>query len=171
MKTSDKNNPFKTPDSYFEEFSDTLNTRIKEDKLKLSKEHGFTLPEDYLESLNCNIQKKLTPKESKVIQLNPYKKYYLVVASTAALALLVFGINWNRGQETPSWDDIANTDIESYFDTNDIGLSSYEIAEVMPVDDLEITDFLTSELSEEHIVDYLNEHTDNFEELNLEEDE
>lgn len=171
MKASDKNNPFKTPDSYFEKFSDTLNTRIKEDELKLSKEHGFTLPEGYLESLNSNIQKKLESKETKVIQLNPYKKYYLVVASTAALVLLVFGINWNRGQETPSWDDIANTDIESYFDTNDVGLTSYEIAEVMPVEDLEITDFLNSELSEEQIVDYLNEHTDDFEELNLEEDE
>ena len=171
MKASDKNNPFKTPDSYFEKFSDALNTRIKEDELKLSKEHGFTLPEGYLESLNSNIQKKIESKETKVIQLNPYKKYYLVVASTAALVLLVFGINWNRGQETPSWDDIANTDIESYFDTNDVGLTSYEIAEVMPVEDLEITDFLNSELSEEQIVDYLNEHTDDFEELNLEEDE
>ncbi len=171
MKASDKNNPFKTPDNYFEKFSDALNTRIKEDELKLSKEHGFTLPEGYLESLNSNIQKKIESKETKVIQLNPYKKYYLVVASTAALVLLVFGINWNRGQETPSWDDIANTDIESYFDTNDVGLTSYEIAEVMPVEDLEITDFLNSELSEEQIVDYLNEHTDDFEELNLEEDE
>lgn len=171
MKASDKNNPFKTPDSYFDTFSDTLSKRLGEENLKVPKEDGFILPEGYLEDLHSNIQKKLEYKETKVVPLNPYKTYYLVAASIAALVLLVLGLNWNTGQEIPSWDAIANMDIENYFDHNDVGLTSLEIAEVMPIEDLKITNFLSSELSEEDIVDYLNERTDDFEKLNLEENE
>jgi hypothetical protein len=171
MKASDKNNPFKTPDSYFDKFSDILSKRLREENIEIPKEDGFILPEGYLEDLHSNIQKKLEYKENKVVPLNPYKTYYLIAASIAALVLFVFGLNWNTGQEIPSWDDIANTDIENYFDNNYVGLTSLEIAEVMSIEDLEITDFLNSELSEEHIVDYLNDYIDDFEELNLEEDE
>ena len=42
---------------------------------------------------------------------------------------------------------------------------------MISVDDLELTDFLETDLNEEHIVEYLNEHTDDFEELNLEDNE
>ncbi len=171
MKASDKNNPFKTPPTYFEEFSDILSTRLREESLKLPKENGFALPDGYFDGLNDSIKEKLEQRETKVIPLKPNRKYYLVAASIAAIILVFIGLNWDTTKENTSWDDIANTDIENYFENNDIGLSSYEIAEVLPVDGLEITDFLNSELSEEHILDYLNERVDDYEELNLEEDE
>jgi hypothetical protein len=169
MKASDKNNPFKTPENYFEEFSQHQKTKLNEAELKGQKETGFTLPEGYFEELNSNIQKKLVPEESKVISFNPYKKYYLVAASVAAFVILAVGLTRNTSPESTSWEDIANTDIENYFDSNDIGLTSYEIAEVIPVQDLELMDFFTSELNEDYIIDYLNEHTVDFEDLNLEE--
>lgn len=171
MKKIYKKNPFKTPDSYFEEFSDSLSTRLREESVKLPKKGGFALPDGYLDGLHSSIQEKLEPKGTKVVPLNPYRRYYLAAASIAALMLMIIGINWNTTKQNASWEDIANTDIENYFENNAIGLSSYEIAEVIAVDGLEISNFLDSQLSEEHILDYLNERTDDYEELNLEEDE
>ena len=56
---------------------------------------------------------------------------------------------------------------ENYFDENDVDLSSFEIAEVIPVDELEINDIINNHLNDENVVDYLNNSIDDFEELNL----
>lgn len=170
MKIPKKHNPFTTPNTYFEEFTKNLKTRLNVEEPNLPKEAGFKLPKDYFDRLPVEINKNLASTESKVIQLKTKKLYYMAAASVAAVLLLFFGLNWNKSQET-SWKNIANTDIENYFDTHGLGLSSYEIAEVISVDDLELTDFLETDLNEEHIVEYLNEHTDDFEELNLEDNE
>ena len=58
-------------------------------------------------------------------------------------------------------------EIEDYFESNDLGLSTYEIAEVIPVDDLEISDIIDNLLEDENIIDYLDDSIENFEELNL----
>lgn len=170
MKASDKNNPFTTPPSYFEEFSQNLKNRLSEEELTIPKEAGFKVPTDYFDTLSANISTKLEAKTPKVIQLKPNKIYFMAAASVAAAVLIFFGINWNNTQEA-SWDSVVDTDIESYFDANGLGLTSYEIAEVIPVDELEITDFLETEIHEDHIIDYLSENTDDFEELNLNENE
>lgn len=170
MKALDKNNPFTTPPSYFEEFSQNLENRLREEELQLTKESGFKVPDTYFDTLSSNISTKLEAKTPKVIQLKPNKIFVTAAASVAAAVLIFFGINWNNSQEA-SWDTVVDTDIESYFDANGLGLTSYEIAEVIPIDDLEITDFLETEIHEDHIIDYLSENTDNFEELNLNENE
>lgn len=167
MKIPKKHNPFTTPETYFDAFAKNLKTRLKEAAPNASKETGFNVPKNYFDKLPKVINENLHGTDSKVIQLKPKKLYFMAVASVAASLLLFFGLNWNKSQEA-SWKNVVNTDIENYFDTNGLGLTSYEIAEVISVDDLEITDFLETQLKEEHIVDYLNEHIDNFEELNLE---
>ncbi len=167
MEKFNKNNPFKTPENYFDNVSNSLSSRLSEEKKQLPKEDGFILPKGYLDTLNETIQDKLTPKENKVIQLKPNMYYYMAAASIAAIFILVFGLYWNTPKE-PTWDNVVNTDIESYFDDNGFGLTSYEIAEVIPVEGLEINNFLETQLNEENILDYLNDHTSDFEELNLE---
>jgi hypothetical protein len=170
MKASDKNNSFKTPPSYFEEFSQNLKIRLSEEELRLPKESGFKVPDTYFDTISTSISSKLDVNDTKVVRLKPNKMYYMAAASVAAAVLIFFGINWNNTQEA-SWETIADTDIENYFDANGLGLTSYEIAEVIPVDDLEIIDFLEIELHEDYIIDYLSENTNDFEELNLDENE
>lgn len=170
MKPSDKNNPFTTPETYFEEFSKNLKNRLNKEETYLPNDTGFNVPNDYFKKLHLNIPKKRSSSESKVIQLRANKSYYLVAASVAATLLIYFGIYKNSTEEI-SWDDVANTDIEYYFDTNGLALTSYEIAEVISVDELIPTDFLENKLQEEYLIDYLSENTDAIEELNLEEDE
>lgn len=159
-------NSFKTPEGYFDSFTDNLMSKLSVEETIAPKSEGFKVPDGYFDTLNTKIQAKLNVAEPKVVQLNPYKSYYFAAASIAAVLLLYFGLNFNN---TPSltFDDVANSDIESYFDDNELGLSSFEIAEVIPVDELEINDIINNHLNDDNVVDYLNNSVDNFEELNL----
>lgn len=167
MEELEKNNPFKTPEGYFENLTDKLMDKLNEEKGDLPKEDGFTIPENYFDGLKKSIQEKVDVPETKVVQLHPYRKYYVAIASVAAILLVLVGLNWNSADET-TWDDLANADIETYFETNELGLTTFEIAEVLPVDELEINDILENQFEEENVIDYLNENIDDIEDLNLE---
>lgn len=170
MNKSNKNNGFKTPEGYFDGLTDKLMDKLSEDSSVLPKKEGFVVPENYFDALKESIDDKINREETKVVQLNPYRKYYFAVASIAAIALVIFGLNLNTKGAPPEW-DITAADVEAYFEDNDLELSSYEIAEVIPVDELEINDILENQLNEENVIDYLNDNIDDFDELNLDSDE
>jgi len=167
MEESNKKNPFKIPEGYFDKLTDGLLEKLSEEKLVLPEEDGFAVPESYFDELHKNIQQKLDSEETRIVQLYPYRKYYIGAASVAAVLLLFYGLNWNTTEEF-AFDDLANADIEAYFETNEMGLSTYEIAEEIAIDELEIFDILENELSEEDVVDYLDDNIENIEDLNLE---
>lgn len=167
MEELDKNSPFKTPEGYFDNLTDKLKDKLSEEKLNLPEGVDFTIPEDYFDNLKNSIQEKITLSETKVVQLHPYKRYYVAAASIAAIFVMLIGLNWNATGET-TWDDLANADIETYFDTNELGLTTFEIAEVLPIDELEIDDILENQFEEENVIDYLNENIDDIKDLNLE---
>jgi hypothetical protein len=167
MEELNKNNPFNTPKGYFENFTDELMGKLNEKKIGLPKKSGFAMPADYFDNLHKALQKKQDAQETKVVQLHPFKKYYVAAASVAAILLVFFVINWNVTTE-PTWEDLANADIKAYFDLNEYGLSTYEIAEVIPVDELEVNDILDNQFMEENVMDYLYENIEDIEDLNLE---
>lgn len=171
MKKEHKNNAFKTPENYFEGFNDRLLDRLKEGGSAFPKEDGLKVPEDYFDTLNEKITDKLHQNSSpKVISLQPYRKYYLAAAAVAALFILVLGLQ-QFGSKELTFDSLANSDIENYLDNTDLGLSSYEIAEVVVLDEIAIENILEDQLIEENIIDYLDENVDDLDELNLEIDE
>lgn len=166
MTAFDKNNPFKTPKSYFDNFRDKLMSKLNEEKLELPKEDGFKLPKGYFDGLHGKIVQKLSD-EPKVVQLHSYRKYYLIAASVAAGLLLFFGLNLGSEKEV-NFNDIALVEIETYLDAKELELTSYEIAEELPIDELEINEILENQINEEEVIDYLNDSIDDFEELNME---
>ncbi len=170
MEEFNENNPFKTPEGYFEGFENRLMEKLSQGKSNIPKEEGFAIPENYFDSIHSAVLDKIQAKETKVISLKPYKKYYYAVASIAAVALLIFGMNWKTTEE-PTFEALADSDIEYYFENNKFDLSAYEIAEVIPLDELEINDFITNRFEEEHMLDYLNENIEDFEAFNLEDNE
>ncbi|MEQ9581314.1 MAG: hypothetical protein RIM68_04035, partial [Arenibacter sp.] len=111
-----------------------------------------------------------TPAETKVIPLKSYKKHYYTAASVAAVVLLFLVVQFNT-DKTPSYSDLANSDIEHYFEFNDLELSSYDLAEILPIDDLDLNDILESRLDNDNIIDYLDSHIEDFEELNMHNDD
>jgi hypothetical protein len=170
MSEKSKNSGFRTPKGYFEHFTDDLLDKMSKETSGLPKKDGLKVPEGYFDNLDKKILKKVTEKESKVIRLKSYKKYFLAAASVAAILILVLSIQ-ERGQSSFTFDDLARTDIENYLEENELGLSSYELAEVLLTEELEVNDILNSELDDENIIDYLEDNIDDIDELNLEIDE
>ncbi len=164
-----KLNGFKTPEDYFDSFTDNLMTKLSEELTIEKKVDGFTIPNTYFDSLYQNIQNKIHTPESKVIKLNALKKYYYV-AAVAAVVLIFIGISLTNKTEI-TFDDIAISDIENYFDDNELDMSTYELAQMLPIDELEIKDIIDTQLNDENIIDYIDNSIDNFEELNLDPNE
>ncbi|MCM4171735.1 hypothetical protein DHD32_09595 [Arenibacter sp. TNZ] len=172
MNKINKNNSFKVPDGYFDTLSGNIMDKIHKEKSTMSTSPGFKVPEGYFENLNTKIFQKLEnePVETKIISLKSYKKHFYAVASVAAIVLLFIGIQFN-GSKVLSYSDLANSDIEEYFEYNDMELSSYDLAEILPLNDLDLNDILENRLDNDNIIDYLNSHVEDFEELNLHNDE
>lgn len=172
MNKNNTNKDFNTPEDYFERFTDRLLDRMSNDKCDqrdsvLPKNDGFEVPHGYFDSLNNKIQEKLKEEQTKVIAINSKTKfYYYAAAAVAAVFLLTIGIR-NATNVEPTFDDLAKTEIEDYFENSDLDMSTFEIAEVIPVDDLEISDILDTQITEEYIIDYLDDNVDTIEELNL----
>lgn len=166
-----KKEGFRVPDGYFEGLNKRLQDRIDADGIDLPKEDGFTVPEGYFDSLQDKLNSRIQEaEEPKVIKLNPWKKYYFVAASIAALVIIVIGLRLGSTDEF-TFSDLANAELESYLYDNDLDLTSYEMAEVLPVEDIEVNDILDNELNEENIIDYLDENVEDLYELNIEYDE
>ena len=175
MDKLNKNSGFKAPEGYFDDFVDKLRQRISEEDATVPNldngKKGFKVPDHYFETLNERIASKLKKGQPKIITLKPYKKYYLAVASVAAILLMVFGFYWTASSHDITFNDLASSDIESYFENNDLDLTTYEIAEVIPIDELEINDILSDKIDDETIIEYLHNRIEEFEELNLTDDD
>lgn len=171
MKATNKNSEFKIPDNYLENFNDALLDKIAaKEESNLPNKDGFAVPEGYFNTLHENITARLKDAPTKVIPLKSYKKYYYSAIAVAATLLLFIGINLNK-TESYSMDDLAYTDIDAYIEYTDLNLSTYEIAEVIPVDNLDLNDMFETGLDEENVLDYLNDNLDNFNDLNLDTNE
>ncbi len=171
MKKTNKNSGFKVPEDYLDTFNDNLLNKIaSEDQPSIPKNESFKIPDGYFNSLHKNITSKLDEKPAKVITLKSYKKYYYSAIAVAAVLLLFFTIQPNKPNNI-NINDLASSEIDAYFEDTDLGLSTYEIAEVIPVDDLELNDVLETTINDEDIVNYLDDNTDYINELNIESDE
>lgn len=167
MKKTNKNTGFKTPKGYFDGLSARLLSKMKLDEVTFSNtdnhRDGFKVPDDYFKNLNKNILLKVSQKETKVVPL--YRKYYYYAASIAAVLVVVFAIKWNTNK-TPTFDTLVGEDIESYFNETELDFSDNELAELLPMHDVEISDILNQGINEERIVEYLNDNIEDLHELN-----
>ena len=170
MGNINKDDGFKTPEGYFEGLSDRILGKLENKSAELPPNSGFKVPEGYFDSLNEKILAKLEEKETKVVKLYPFKRFLYTAASVAAVILIVIGLQW-QGDQDVTFEDIANMELESYFESYVSSVNTYELAEVLQVEELEINDILETELDEENIVEYLDNTIDDIDELNLMDDE
>ena len=173
MKSLPKNSGFKTPESYFENFSEKLNNSIAQETA-IPKTEGFTIPDDYFSTLHTKIQTKLNQKEPKVVKLHSFKKkLYATSSIAAAVAILIAAVVFNNsGSTSITFNDIAASDIESYFNENNIEFSTYDLAQILPVDDINISDVVESNFNENEIMNYLESNNSiDIQDIYLEDDE
>lgn len=160
---------FKIPEDYFEGFENRLKEKITQD-IGLPSDSGFSVPEGYFENFEDRLLEKLDTPETKVIKLRPYKKYWYTAVAVAAVLAIALYINIGSEKEL-SFEDLAHTEIENYFDSYEIGLSSYEIADVIPVDQIEINDMVEFQLTEDLMVDYFDDNIEDIDVLTTEYEE
>ncbi len=171
MKKIPKKNSFKTPSGYFEGLTERIQESMQEeDARKFPEKEGFAVPDTYFNNLEKEILANTTRKETPVIQLRSYKNYIYAAAAIAAIFVLVIALPW-KGSQTITFDDLAEVDITTYFETQELELSSYEIAEVIPVANLDIDEFMESGMDDEQIMIYLEDTIDDLDELNIDLDE
>jgi hypothetical protein len=165
----DKTNNFNTPEGYFESFHDRLMDRINEEEgIKESiipKSDGFSVPQRYFDEVTEKVLANTVKGKGKVIPFIPYRKFYYA-AAIAAVFLLIFGLNWNS-ETSISFEDLANTEIDDYFESTEIDISTYELAELVPLESLELNDILENDIEAENILEYLDETVEDIEDLNL----
>jgi len=170
MQHLDKHNGFKTPAGYFEKLSGRIMDNIAQDASTVSQEKNFKVPEHYFNNLHSEIIQKLEKQDTKVIPIKSFKKYYYTAASIAAILLLFFGLTWNTTKAI-SYGDLANSDIDQYFENHELSFSAYDLAEILSLEELDYNDVLENALAEESILEYLNTNVRDLNELNLTNDE
>jgi len=168
----DKKNSFNTPEGYFENFNDRLMDRIQneeaqEDGAIIPKTDGFAVPDGYFDVITNDVLSKTVGKETKVIPLKSNRNFYYSVAAVAAIFILIFSLTWNSTSEPITFDDLANAEIESYLENTDFEMTSYEIAEVVSLEEMELTDMLGDDFEDDIIMEYLDENVEDIKELNL----
>lgn len=161
----DHKNKFKTPEGYFDSFHERLMDKINEEeneqgKSIIPKSDGFSVPEEYFDTF------KVETKEVKVVQLKSYKKFYYSAAAIAAIFILIFGLTWKTDAPI-TFEDLVSAEIDAYFETTELNMSTYEIAEVVSLNSLEVNDVLDNALKDENILEYLDENVEDIEDLNL----
>ncbi|WP_026808880.1 hypothetical protein [Arenibacter latericius] len=170
MKKAVKNNGFGVPDGYFKDFSDQLFAKMDSEKIDYTKGNDFRVPDGYFDTLTDKVLNKLEKEEKQNVPVFSLKKYYYIAASIAAVLLLVIVLQW-KNQSTSNTYIIANSDIEDYFELNGWGVSSYDIADMFPENEMDLTGLLDPQLDNESVIDYLNDNITDIEELNLTNDD
>lgn len=174
MKKNNENK-FNTPEGYFESFHDRLMDRIQNEESttgsSIPKTDGFAVPGNYFEEVVPTILSIATAEGGKVIPLDNRRNFYYAAAAVAAIFLLIFGINWETETAPLGFDDLASTEIDAYFENHEIGLSSYEIAEAIPLEDIQLNDVLAEDLTNDILWEYLEDNMEDIEDLHLENEE
>ncbi|MFV0564333.1 MAG: hypothetical protein ACK5NB_00725 [Flavobacteriaceae bacterium] len=151
---------FKTPEGYFDNLGDRMfvGSRLR----AKANTKGFTVPNHYFDALESNIATKLkAEKAPKVISLFNKKSILYASSIAATVALLV---TLTLGKTNVGWNSLDAETVENYMLLED--LDTYEIANLLPIENLDETDFVN--FSEAEIETYLLNNTD-IEDLIIEE--
>lgn len=169
----DKNHSFNTPEGYFENFNERLMDNIKKQETEIAEpliptNDGFNAPDGYFDDVTTSVLSKTTEKETKVVPLRSNRKLYYGVAAIAAVFMLIFSITWNSNSTSISFDDLVSSEIETYLENNDLDMTMYEVAEIIPLKEIELNNIFSDVLEDDAILEYLNENVDDIDNLYFE---
>lgn len=150
-----KETGFATPKNYFDSVEEDFFATLSE--VSIPKKKVFSTPNDYFDTLENSIinKVKFEEKTTKVISLKQ-KLYKIIPATVAASIALFVSINYftNLNSEI-NFDDLAQTDIETWFLENSSSITSSDIATFISVDDIDINDFAYTNIDDDIIEDYI----------------
>ncbi len=130
---------------------------MKQNKLHIIKKTGFSLPNNYFESIEDSILNKVSPEKetTKVISIFT-KRNLMYISSIAAAILLLFNLSLFGNK--PNFDSLDSATVENYIINEDI--TSLQIASLLTSQELIEDNFIDYNLSEEHVENYILDHVD-----------
>src|SRR5690606_2786055 len=170
MKKEKQKNDFKVPEGYFDSLPLRILDKVAAENSVFQDNDGFIIPEGYMDTFSEKVLQRLETGKSEVLPIRSNRKYYYVAAYIAAILILFGGFLWNRN-DTLTYSDLAKSDIEEYLDFNGWAFSSYELVEILPVDQIDFDRIWEQQLDHEHVVDYLSNNIKDLEELNFSHDD
>jgi hypothetical protein len=169
MRRSPNKNGFRTPDGYFKNLPGRLLDRIqKEEPRKTIEKTGFQVPEGYFDTFSDRLAGRLAEKEVPVRNLwsSPLVRITAAAAVIAFLLLLVP----SREEVGLQFEDLSGDTIAEYLQSDAVDLSSYELAESLPLGEIAMEDVM-EKMPEQNIIDYLEDYSDSNDEIYLDRDE
>ncbi|MFD2561355.1 hypothetical protein [Aquimarina rubra] len=154
----------KEPDSYFDTFENQLMQKLNIDKndsstLADNLKTGLTTPDNYFENVeNTILQKTIGANpDTKVVSLFTRKNILYVSGIAAMIAMIIsVSINSNRA-DSFSFDTLALTDIQEYFEEGNAEISDAEIAELLDDNISFVNTINEDEISDEELENYLSD--------------
>jgi hypothetical protein len=148
---------FKSPKNYFESFEDTLMNKINNNQsLNDINETGFELPNNYFENFEGKLHKRISKEnEPKAVRL--FTRRNLVYLSGVAAAILIL-FNLSIFDKEITWDSLDAQTVENYIIGEDF--DSYELASLLPDDQLLESNFISNTISDDTLENYLIDNLD-----------
>lgn len=153
MNVIPKNNPFKIPENYLEDFKVSLG--------ETKARSGFSTPENYFDSFKVALPKK----ETKPTVISLFKSYKISAIAAAITLLIAIPIMINSNQSNNiEIDQLSFNEVDSYLKTTRTSFDNYYLASELPQGTTEL-DFLASNRSD--LEDYIDLQIEEYSELNL----
>ncbi len=186
---------FRVPEGYFNRFPGKLQDRLRQEDAmpenpsdhtgpsseelsgisrKPMPDRGFQTPDGYFETFGQRLQKRLeNPGDSvqsqpRVFRLSQrYMGWTAAVAAAILLAIVLWPASTNQNL---NFEDLADAEIEQYLEVGYEDISAYELAESLPLDQLEINDVMDTGTQEQQLLEYLDSDPEALEEVYWEEE-
>lgn len=168
MKKKSHQGGFRVPEGYFNNLSARLEEKMGAAPAKWPESDGFKAPEGYFDTLGERLIQK--SQDEKIIRIRPFLKYWPAAAALVVILSLAILLPSPEASK-PSFEDLAGADIAQYMERSMMEFTDDEIVQLFPLDDLEMSDMLDQQLTEEHIMEYLDASVEDYDELNMEFDE
>lgn len=159
MKNPSKHNQFKTPAGYFKHLPGRVMGRIQKEEIQTSAgKRGFQVPEAYFETFTDRLSERLPKKEGRVRHLWSSRLYW--ISAAAAIIAFMFLLIPTREEGSLQFEDLTGESIADYLQAEAFDLSSYELAESLPLADIAMEDVMEKVPEEQQIINYLENHAD-----------
>ena len=125
--------------------------RIKaESGSKKNPDGGFKIPDGYFDRFPDRLEQRMAHNPSKVRKLWPARLGWV-----AAAAILLLFLIPDRQTAEIEFGDLTGETIAEYLGSKEEDLSSDELAEALPLDEIALEDMLDASLETQHIAEYL----------------
>lgn len=150
-----KKTGFSIPNTYFDNLGLDLNATFAE--RSIPKKKVFSTPDLYFDTLEDSILDKVKPLEKPVKVVTLKERFYKIIPAAIAASLALFiSLNYfTKIKSEINFDNLAQSDIETWFLENSNEMTSDDIATFVYIEDNNVNDFEYTDITGNDIEDYI----------------